>query len=187
MTRRAPIALEAVPQIFSDGVIQDLARIVELGDADLARFASGIRTADRIYAKEVREPNANDLHREVQRLESATCKRDFGRVGMLLQGMSSQLREQMTHQGTLPGFRNKNGGEPVTLVQLARMVSDRTRRDEACKLLRLICVSGGRIVEGRSRPSGRKSKELIAAIMNQQVTRREIRQLAQTLKTDRAL
>jgi hypothetical protein len=40
------------------------------------------------------------------------------------------------------------------------MVSDRTRRAEACKLLRLMCVSGGRIVEGRSRPSGRKSRAL---------------------------
>src|SRR5262245_13091361 len=79
--RGNPTAVEDVPQVFSDDVIRDLASTGKLGSANLARFALGVQAAARIFAKEVRTPDANALFREVKLLESAARRRDFGRVG----------------------------------------------------------------------------------------------------------
>src|SRR5262249_10117219 len=143
--RGNPIAAEDVPKVFSDDVIQDLANIGKLGSsADLRRFALGVHAAARTYAKEIRTPDANDWFREVKLLESAARRRDFDRVRKLLDGMSSKCRVEMTHRGTLPGFRNMNGGAPVTLPSAAVM-SDPAQRDEACRLVELMCVRGGSV------------------------------------------
>jgi hypothetical protein len=71
--------------------------------------------------------------------------------------MSSKLREEMTHRGTLTGFRNMNRGAPVTLPSAAVM-SDPAKRDAACRLVELMCVRGGSVVQGRRRPSGKRSR-----------------------------
>jgi hypothetical protein len=146
----AIIAPEDVPRVFNDAMILVLAREARLPpDADQGAFARGIRHAVRVYLQEVMEPNANDLHREVQALECAASERDFDRVAELLEGMSPRCREMMTRRCSTPGFQSWRS-EPATLPS-AEDLRHPARREEALNLVWTLCVSGGGAVEGRWR------------------------------------
>jgi hypothetical protein len=61
------IAFEGVANVFNDEQVGKLAKIADLPPgSDLAAFAEGIREAARIYARDARNPNANELHDAIE-------------------------------------------------------------------------------------------------------------------------
>src|SRR5262245_60868791 len=83
------IATEEIPRIFDDACIEQLAKIGKLpAPADIKRFAESIRAAACIYATDVREPNDNEVHAEVEKLYRAAEQRLYDQVAILLEKLS---------------------------------------------------------------------------------------------------
>jgi hypothetical protein len=93
---RSIIAFEDVPAVFDDDCIQKLATIAELPpDAEMTAFGAGIREAARIFARDARRPNANELHYEIASLHEAADRQSYERVADLLEKLSPQAREML--------------------------------------------------------------------------------------------
>jgi hypothetical protein len=85
---KSPITVEQVCHIFDDACIKELACIAKLPPgADHRRFGESIREAVRIYARDVREPNANQLHSQISDLHRAAERQEYERVAMLIQNL----------------------------------------------------------------------------------------------------
>lgn len=74
---RRTIASEDVDRVFTGKCIEKLAARLPAG-ADRRRFAKGIREAARIYARDAREPTANELRAEI----AASCSAVLHRSGV---------------------------------------------------------------------------------------------------------
>jgi hypothetical protein len=146
-----PIAAEEVILKFDDSCIARLASIGKLPvHADKQRFAESVRVSARIYARDAREPNENELHAEIATLHRAAEQHDYERVAKLLAVLTPRSRERLSDRGKQLGFEL---GAPTS-----EALSDTALRDEACTAVARLCRAGGGYVEGRLRPSGRRSQ-----------------------------
>jgi hypothetical protein len=95
-SRRA-ITQADVPLLFGDACIENLATISKLpAHADRQTFATGIREAACIYARDARIPNVNDLKDEIEKLHCAAEARQFEQVATLLAKLSPTTRDWLT-------------------------------------------------------------------------------------------
>lgn len=144
---RPVVAAADVPAIFDEACIQRLAAIAKLPfNADLSAFAQGIREAARVYARDARGANVNELHAEIATLHRAADRRQYNRVSDLLSRLSSDARELLCDRGARPSLPN------------AEALRDLRQRDAACDDVARICRIGGCFVEGRRRLSGKRSR-----------------------------
>jgi hypothetical protein len=149
---REPIAAADVPRIFDDACIDTLAGIGRLRvGADRKRFAEGVREAARIYARDAREPTDNDLHAEIHKLYRAAERKRYELIADLLERLSPRARHLLDTRGARPSL-----GIRLPRAQALRAVA---QREEACAKIATLCQYGGGYVEGRRRPSGRRSKQ----------------------------
>jgi hypothetical protein len=139
---KSPITVEDVDHIFDDACINELVGIAKLpSSADHRRFGESIREAVRIYAHDVREPNANQLHSQILDLHRAAQRQEYERAAMLIEKlpqMALVLLEDNVAQ---------RGAEILLEAQ----------RESACATIAGLCRIGGGKLKGRKRPTGRRS------------------------------
>ena len=136
------IAVEDVPTKFDDAYIGELAAKLPR-DADLNALSWWIREAAYMFACDARIPTANEVHNEIATLYKAAERHLYEFVGDLLDKLSVEGRLKLSTLGALPApsdFR------------------DEALRDQACDAIAGLCRIGGQIVEGRRRPSGKRSR-----------------------------
>jgi hypothetical protein len=146
-TRAKVIKPEDVPAIFDDACVLKLVRMLgPLQDVNTHGFAKDLRGAACDFAVEVMKPTANELHHEIRELHAHASRQQYERVAERLAGLSPTAREARDYlgkRGVLPS--------PGTLRDLSL-------RDEACKDLEGFCALGAQCIEGRRRPSGKRSR-----------------------------
>jgi hypothetical protein len=153
-TQRA-IAAQDVPRVFDDVCIDRLAQIAEipqLAPDARDRLGLAIREAARIYAEGARKPNVNAVHDEIARLHQAASRRECERLAQLIEALSPEVRERFKTREANFGFKNAGLKFPS-----ADALRDPALRDEACDFVRRFCSAGGAKIEGRKRPSGKRS------------------------------
>jgi hypothetical protein len=167
---KSAVTADQIPHIFDDACIEDLASIGKLPpQANRPRFAVGVREAARIYTTEIREPNDNEARAEIEKLHRAAKRRDFEELATLLLKLSSRVRSLLKYDEWtrvklsavdryLSRSRHRMSGQQrsVTLPS-PEALRDEHRRDEACARVVKLCQYGGRWIEGRKRPSGKRS------------------------------
>lgn len=148
-TRRARIlGTQDVDVVFDDSCIERLAKIAKLpAEADLKAFGGAVREAARIYIRDVHLPTANELHAEIASLYKAADGREFEEAARLQQHLSPSARDLLTDRGAV----NLELPEADALLDIGR-------REAACEAIAALCRVGVVDVEGRRRPSGRRSR-----------------------------
>jgi hypothetical protein len=145
------IEVDQVESIFDTPCINDLARNAKLPlDADKQRFANGIREAARIYAKDAREPTANELNKAITELHRAAEHLRYERVASLIESLSSKAQDMLNEWGAR--------WRPPIKLPPPEALRDHGLRETACGTVASLCRIGGKKVEGRLRPSGRRSR-----------------------------
>jgi hypothetical protein len=140
------IEVEQVEQLFDDAFIQNLAMIAKLpADADKERFGKSIREAARIYARDVREPNANELHTQIGEIHQAATRLEYERVATLVENLSAKALDMLKNVA-------------ATDLPPTGALRDHAQRKNACETIARLCRIGGERIEGRMRPSGKRSK-----------------------------
>jgi hypothetical protein len=144
-----PIVVADIQRIFDDACIDRLAAIGPLpAGADRKRFAEGVREATRIYAREARAPNVNELRAEIAALHAAAERRRCGQVADLLEKLSAKASRLLIKRATRLGFELPASGD-------LRRPPQQTK---ACEAVLKLCQYGGRYVEGRRRSPGTPSR-----------------------------
>jgi hypothetical protein len=147
---RCAIAAEDVSRVFDDKRIEVLARIAKLpAGADRQHFGESIREAARIYARDSHEPNVNELHKEIGKLNRAAERQQFDQLAMLIEGLSFKARNLLNARGARPNLK-------VTLPPPKALRG--AQREEACATIAKLTQFGGQYVEGRMRPTGKRSR-----------------------------
>src|SRR5262249_35977531 len=116
-----------------------------------------VRGAVRDYALAVRAPSSNDLYREIKALHRAADRKRYDELAELLDRLTPATRAWFYQRGQRPGWRSIYGSQDAKLPT-ANEVREPARRKEACTLVRRLCTAGGRTIEGRLRPTGRRSR-----------------------------
>jgi hypothetical protein len=168
--RKSAITADQIPHIFDNACIEGLARIGKLPPrANRQRFAVGVREAARIYTAEIREPNDNEVRAEIEKLHRAAKRRDFEELATLLEKLSSRARSLLKYdEWTRVRLSADNLESPRSRRRIStrrrhvtlpspEALQDKRRRDEACARVVKLCQYGGRWIEGRKRPSGKRS------------------------------
>ena len=144
---REPIAAADIQRIFDNACIDKLATIGRLpADADRKRFAEGVREAAGIYAREARASTDNELHAEIAALYRAAERKRCEQVASLLEKLSLKARELLSKRAVRLS------------IELPAPESLRdTAQQQSCDMVLKLCQYGGSYVEGRRRPSGKRS------------------------------
>jgi hypothetical protein len=152
---RSPITADEVPSRFDDACISNLASIVRLpAGTDLNGLASDVRAAATTYAIDVREPDANELHHEIEAFYRAAERREYQRAAALRKNLSPQALAHLTARLNRPGPRaaglklpspedllDTRPPRPVCRGKSKKMLFKSTvlRRDQACGMVETIC------------------------------------------------
>jgi hypothetical protein len=144
---KSPITVEDVDHIFDDACINELVGIAKLpSSADHRRFGESIREAVRIYAHDVREPNANQLHSQILDLHRAAQRQEYERVATLIQNLPQIAL----------GLLEDNAAQQDAGISLEAL-HDEAQRESVCAKIAGLCRIGGGKLKGRKRPTGRRS------------------------------
>jgi hypothetical protein len=144
-----PIASEDICHVFNDACVRELASELPAG-ADLERFGEGVRAAARIYARDARIPTANELRAEIAKLQRAADRERHELVATLIECLTPRAHRLL----------NAREARPSISIALPSpdLLRDPTERDAACASVARLCEYGGWYVEGRRRPSGKRSR-----------------------------
>jgi hypothetical protein len=145
-----------VESVFDETRVRVLATTHELpARIDLSALGAGIREAAKIFAREARIPNGNELHDEISNLHKLADRRLFQPLASALETLSPQSRELLTLS-------------PVSELELPLpdAIRDIQRREIACDVIATICRFGGRLVQGRRRPDDKRSRPIFEALVN---------------------
>jgi hypothetical protein len=146
-----PIAEADVPRIFDDTCIATLADIGRLpAGADRKRFADGVREAARIYVRDARIPTDNELRAEIRALCRASERKEYEQVATLLESLSPKARKLLSSRGARPSL-----GLELPAPEKLRKAAG---QQKACEVVLRLCQHGGGYIEGRRRPSGKRSR-----------------------------
>ena len=144
--RERIIALDRVDFVFDDDCIRSLVTAHKLPNGiDLSVLGTGVREAARIFVREVRIPNSNELNDEISNLYSLAEKRQFE--------LLAAAREELSSEAL--GLLNKRNGCELPSAQDFRHLAS---RDAACEAVASLCRYGGKMVRGRRRPGGKQSR-----------------------------
>jgi hypothetical protein len=180
----AIIGPEDVEAVFHQACIEHLATVAKLPlGADMRAFGDGIREAARAFAQDVRTPTNNALHDEIAALYRAAERGEYEVVASGLEGLSARGRELLTSRAERINRSNTHnpkrprelpritatgrGGQTLTRTATVPTnvatpapadLRNETSRKEACDVMMRLCSFGGTFVEGRLRPSGKRSR-----------------------------
>ena len=142
------MAEQNVDLVFDDTCIRALAIDHKLPTAaDLNALGIGTREAVRIFAREARIPNANELHDRVSKLHNLADRKLFEPLSAALEKLSPEARELL----------NSCRGSKCRLPS-PEALTDVEQREAACGAVAALCQYGGRFILGRLRPGGKRSR-----------------------------
>jgi hypothetical protein len=142
------IATADVPRVFDDACIKRLAAIAKLPpDADVTRFAAGVRDAARTYPRDASTPTAGEVRDEIAALYKVAEGWQYERAASLRAKLSPQAQAYLKARLSRPGPRAAGLKLPT-----AKALRDPKRQEDACEMLARICRVGGRYIEDRKRP-----------------------------------
>ena len=146
---RGKISAKDVEEVFGEECVHQLAEICGLPTPmDLGQLRKGICAAAHIFVRETQIPKSNAVHREIELLHGAADKRQSGAVASLLQNLSPRTVELLKRRASRLGIKLPSSG--LLLVK--------GRSAAACAKITRLCSMGGRSVEGRRRPTGKRSR-----------------------------
>jgi hypothetical protein len=121
---RQIIAPDDVPTVFDDDRIHRLAKLGKLpANADLEKFAAGIREAARIFAHDARAPTDNELRREIEALWKASDRQCYAKAAELLEALSPRARAALS-----TGKKRRGPGRAQAQSRLRTAVARRVAR-----------------------------------------------------------
>jgi hypothetical protein len=156
--------------------------------SDRKAFREGIREAARVFAQDVRTPTNNELRDEIAALYRAAEREEYDVVAGCLERLSPRGREFLKERAARIGRWDSGGSKrtkskrtkerpKVTVIgrhgqsitrrsRVATSIAvptpgdlrDETSRDGACAAVISLCSFGGAFIEGRLRPSGKRSR-----------------------------
>jgi hypothetical protein len=149
---RNVIAPADVTHVFDDKCIRRLADTAKLPKtADIDRFTRDLRLSVRLYADRAREPTCNEWHDEIARLYASARRRSCAKVVELVDALSLSARTILDEKKGLLGERI-HCRSPLP-------PSCRSGQSECtCDIYETLCCMGGRVVLGRRRSLGRRSR-----------------------------
>jgi hypothetical protein len=137
-----PIATAAVQRHVDNAIAELPAR------ADRKRFAESVREAADIYAKQTRAPTDNKLRAEIAALYRAAKRKRLGHVAELFETLSPEARRLLRNRASRLSFK----------LPASQWPHDTAQQQQACEVVLKLCQRGGKYVEGRQRPSGKRSR-----------------------------
>jgi hypothetical protein len=149
------ISEKDVDRFFDDARIKELAKLSKLPEnAKLGGFGESVRRDMHIYAS-AREPSANELHDEIKALHDASNKNNFELTRSLIENLSPRARLALNGrwEQLYPGAR---------FPQLKDLDNIECRQ-AVCARITSLCRIGGKVVDGRMRPSGKPSRTWLTA------------------------
>jgi hypothetical protein len=159
---RSLIAISDVESVFNDEIVKELARTAKLpADADIARFAQSIRSSAINFLKEKDKLNFQQLRTAIDRLYRLNTRAEDGNdrtaqaLARAVDTMHWDVRQwlqscQRLHDRNFP--------------TATEILSPATRQSAVARF-RLILSWGGRVVAGRKRPGGRRSRSSIKPLL----------------------
>ena len=154
-TSRSLIAISDVESVFNDEIVKELARTLKLpADADIAHFAQSIRISAINFLKEKDKLNFSQLRTAIERLYQLNTRAEDGNdrtaraLARAVDAMHADVRQWLLSCNT-PHHRN---------IPTATEILSPLSRQSAVKRFRLILSYGGRVVAGRKRSGGRRSR-----------------------------
>src|SRR5262249_37097686 len=154
-TSRSLIAISDVESVFNDEIVKEWARTLKLpADADIARFAQSIRSSAINFLKEKDKLNFPQLRTAIERLYQLNTRAEDGNdrtaraLARAVDAMHADVRQWLLSCNT-PHHRN---------IPTATEILSPLARQSAVKRFRLILSYGGRVVAGRKRSGGRRSR-----------------------------
>lgn len=144
---RIPTAFDP-DEIFTDSVVREL-----VGEAasklplDIGKLRAGLIDAAKNFASE-RSNDGNEIHRQIATLCSAAQNRRFNAAAKALTELSSAARE----------YLNTRYSDKLPSLPQPAALRDPAEREKACIAVIDRCEIGGRWVDGRKRPFGRRSR-----------------------------
>ena len=153
-TSRSLIAISDVESVFNDEIVKELARTLKLpADADIS-FAQSIRSSAINFLKEKDKLNFSQLRTAIERLYQLNTRAEDGNdrtaraLARAVDAMHADVRQWLLSCNT-PHHRN---------IPTATEILSPLSRQSAVKRFRLILSYGGRVVAGRKRSGGRRSR-----------------------------
>jgi hypothetical protein len=143
------VKVEDVVTVFDDERIQDLAAVLP-PNANIKAFADAVREGALIFARDVRAPTANQLHKEIANLHEAADRQQYDRVADALDSLSPQARQLFCDRETRPYYECE--------LPPPAALRDISSREAACAAIVTLSQFGGGFVPGRIRPSGKRSR-----------------------------
>jgi hypothetical protein len=141
-------------------------------DADLKCLTSDVRAAASDYARDAGAPDINELNHEIAALERAAERRQYAHAASLRANLSPEALAYLKARLDRPGPRASGwwlpSAEDLVDQRPTRQLWRRnragsllvkvSRRDESCEMIGRLCRTGGKIVEGRKRQTGKRSR-----------------------------
>jgi hypothetical protein len=145
-----------VDRIFDDARIKELAKLSKLPEsANMVRFGENVRQDMHVYARSAREPSsANELHDEIK-AHDASEKNLFEHTRSLIENLSPRTRSSLNGrwEQANPGIRFPQPND----------LDNNECREAVCARIASLCRIGGKVADGRMRPSGRRSRTWLTA------------------------
>jgi hypothetical protein len=152
--RRSLIALGDVEHVFSDQVVEGLARTAKLpAGADLVRFGASVRVDVRIFLEAQRRLSAPKLRAAIQQLYRLNTRAERGNdqaaraLAHAVNMMPADMRNWIAHFCT---------PQDSHIPTAAEIISPATRQS-AVQRLSAVLSHGGGVVIGRKRSAGKRS------------------------------
>jgi len=114
---------------------------------DFPAFVDAMKIAFEVYQRDRGEANSNQQHDEIAKLYKAATKEDIGAVAVAIRDLSPQSRESLSKRGERIGIC-------LPTPEDFSAANDQSGR---CNEIAQLCRVGGGMVQGRNRPSGKKS------------------------------
>jgi hypothetical protein len=178
--RRTVIAAADVERVFDAACIDRLAKIARLPENfDKHRFAEGIRTTARLYARDASRPTVGKIRDEIEHLHRAAARRGLEQDEVKRAAAREDVEKAQRHQAAARGAAEQVRGLLATLSAEARSLltergsrpsvhlqlptdedlSDESKLDTGCEVIRRLCSVGGYYGPGRRRKAGKRSKD----------------------------
>ncbi|WP_439370968.1 hypothetical protein [Bradyrhizobium sp. DASA03120] len=145
------IAEADVQRVFNNACMARLAKYLS-PDMNPALLAEGVRQAASIYTREVRLHTVGEVRDKIKALYQAAERRQYDRVAVLRAQLSPETLRYLEARLSRTGPRAAGLRLPTE-----QELRDPKRREYACKMIERLCRVGGCYIQGRTRPSGRRS------------------------------
>jgi hypothetical protein len=161
---RSLIALTDIDQVFNNSVIKELADILKIQEGAYSRLAHNIRNDARLFLVAKGRLNNPLLRTEIERLYTLNNRalrgeREAKQLARAVDGMHVDVRHWLVRC-------NPDGRNISTAAEILSPVT----RASAIQRLRLILSYGGDFIEGRKRPTGKRSREFVVSLRTPEKT-----------------